>query len=85
MIVWSTPLATLLLRIYIKYEGGKEREGGWFLLPVPGGRPSLSRHKTTSFPGPQRGSRDANDPGAERGPGTYFPFFYTLRGVCNAA
>lgn len=26
----------------------------------------MSRHKTTSFPGPQRGSRDANDPGTER-------------------
>jgi hypothetical protein len=74
--------------IHIKYGGGKELEGGWFLLPVPGGRPSLSRHKTTSFPGPQRASGDANDPGAERGDGgtkAYFPFFYTLRGTRNAA
>lgn len=51
--ILDTPLVTVLLHIHTEYDGGKQSEGVWLLLPVPGGRPSLSRHKTTSFPEPQ--------------------------------
>ena len=50
--ILDTPLVTLL-HIHTEYDCGKQSEGVWLLLPVPGGRPSLSRHKTTSFPEPQ--------------------------------
>ena len=73
--IWTTPLATLPLHIHTEYDGGKQREGVWLLLPVPGGRPSLSRHKTTSFPEPQGGSSDANEPIEERDSGLSFLSF----------
>ena len=57
--------------------------GDGFLLPVPGGRPSLSRHKTTSFPGPQGAAASLMSPGQRGKAPNIFFLSFVYKNICS--